>query len=203
MKIKGNRDISEKNKGLNTMEDEKLLTVMQFAKLTSKSRQAVYQQMSTCLSKYVKIRQGRKYIEIRALKELYNMDVDKALLSMVSVKSSQVCVKSDKDKFVRENEELKEQVKVLTDKLNEKEIQLAGLLARLEEKEKLIDTLQADKTSLNEKFDKLLEDNADTVTALKQLSLTNSKLEYQIQAYQHTEPEQKKGFFARIFGKGK
>lgn len=187
------------------MEDEKLLTVMQFAKLTSKSRQAVYQQMSTCLSEYVKIRQGRKYIEIRALKELYDMDVDKALLSIASDKSSQVCVKSDKDKFVRENEELKEQVKVLTDKLNEKEIQLAGLLARLEEKDKLIDTLQADKTSLNEKFDKLLEDNADVVTSVKQLVMNNSKLEYQIQEYrqqkpdQLTEPEQKKGFLKRLF----
>ncbi len=188
------------------MDNERLLTVNEFAKLTDKSRQAVYQQMSTCLKEYVKSRQGHKYIEIRALKELYNMDIDTALQSLTSVKISQVNDKFVKekvsmtnvksDKFVKEIEELKEQIKILTEKLNDTEKQLTDARARGEEKDKLIDILQADKTKLNDIIDKMQQDNADVVTSLKQITTDNTKLQYQIQTYQQ---EKKKGFLAKLF----
>lgn len=192
------------------MEDqERLLTVNEFAKLTDKSRQAVYQQMSTCLKEYVKERQGHKYIEIRALKELYNMDIDKALQSMTSVKF----VKPDKekvsmtnvkfDKFVKDSDkeikELKEQVKTLTEQLHSTEKELIEVKTREQEQAKLIEILQADKTKLNDIIDKMQEDNADVVTSLKQLTADNTKLQYQIQEYQ--QEQSRPGFLKRLFGK--
>lgn len=188
------------------MEDqERLLTVNEFAKLTDKSRQAVYQQMSTCLKEYVKSSKGHKYIEIRALKDLYDMDIDKALQSMTSDKS----VKFDKEKvsmtnvkFVKDSDkeikELKEQVKTLTEQLHSTEKELIEVKTREQEQAKLIEILQADKAKLNDIIGKMQEDNADVVTSLKQLTADNTKLQYQIQEYQ-----ERKGFFKRLFGKNK
>lgn len=58
------------------MEQKELLTVTEFAELAGVSRQSVYKQMSTRLSKYCKLVDNKKMIEYRALAEVFGISVE-------------------------------------------------------------------------------------------------------------------------------
>lgn len=238
------------------MENEKLLTVKQFADAVGISQQAVYQAMQGKLKPY-KVKDSKHiYIMKQAITDLYSDIINTELKELEQGKQAEIenlnkelekleqdlnkalekvelmnNTLSEKDKEISSLEQIKEaltsDLNNLNNKLNDTEKQLADASARLEEKDKLIEILQTDKASLNEIINKLQEDNADVVTSLKQLTMNNSKLEYQIQEYGQQKPDQhlqeqlteqaeeieklkaelaeqqsRPGFFKRLFGKG-
>lgn len=58
------------------MAQNELLTIAKFAELAGVSRQSIYKQMSTRLSKYCKLIDNRKMIEYRALSEVFGVSVE-------------------------------------------------------------------------------------------------------------------------------
>ena len=58
------------------MERNDLLTITEFAEIAGVSRQTVYRQLSTRLSKYCKLIDNRKMIEYRALSEVFGVSVE-------------------------------------------------------------------------------------------------------------------------------
>lgn len=58
------------------MAQNELLTIAEFAELAGVSRQSIYKQMSTRLSKYCKLVDNKKMIEYRALAEVFGIPVE-------------------------------------------------------------------------------------------------------------------------------
>lgn len=208
------------------MENEKYLTVKQFAEQVGMTQQGIYRQLNNKLKLYYSDVDGKKMIKADAVK-LFNSELNNNLTTDIKefnnkieqlnndvehlnnvvkdveqqLSESKVKLQFKDETIVKQSaeiESLKAENKIMSDKVVEIEKMLADARARAEEKDKLIEILQADKTKLNDIIDKQQEDNADVVTALKQLTADKTKLEYQIQEYRQ---EQKTGFFARIFGK--
>lgn len=209
------------------MENEKLLTVKQFADSVGMTQQGIYRQLNNKLKLYFKIVDGKKMIKADALKlfenefnnslttdseefnnriEQLNNDVELLNNTLTTVKQqlSETIIKSEfKDETITKQQEeietLKSENQNLTDKLIETEKQLADARARAEEREKIIVSLKADKEKQNDIIEKMQEDNADVVTSLKQLTADNTKLQYQIQEYQ----KPKTSIFKRLFSRNK
>lgn len=208
------------------MENEKYLTVKQFAEQVGMTQQGIYRQLNNKLKLYYSDVDGKKMIKADAVKlfrnelnnnlttdikefnnriEQLNNDV-KHLNNVVKdveqqLSESKVKLQFKDETIVKQSaeiESLKAENKIMSDKVIEIEKMLADARARAEEKDKLIDELRADKTKLNKRIDEMQEDTADIVTSLKQLTADKTKLEYQIQEYRQ---EQKTGFFKRLFGK--
>lgn len=58
---------------------QNLLTIKAFAEASGRSQQTIYKQISTRLSPYVQEIDGQKYIEHRALKEVFGIDVEQPI----------------------------------------------------------------------------------------------------------------------------
>lgn len=58
------------------MEKNKLLTIKEFAKLSGKSKQAIYKQLNNRLNQYVQLVDNQKMLEYRALSEVYGVEVE-------------------------------------------------------------------------------------------------------------------------------
>lgn len=58
------------------MEKNKLLTIKEFAKLSGKSKQAIYKQLNNRLNQYVQLVDNQKMLEYRALSEVYGIEVE-------------------------------------------------------------------------------------------------------------------------------
>ena len=53
-----------------------LLTIKEFAEASGRSQQTIYKQIETRLAPYLRKIEGKKYIERRALKEVFEIDVE-------------------------------------------------------------------------------------------------------------------------------
>lgn len=58
------------------MEKNKLLTIKEFAKLSGKSKQAIYKQLNNRLNQYIQLVDNQKMLEYRALSEVYGIEVE-------------------------------------------------------------------------------------------------------------------------------
>ena len=58
------------------MDDKELLTIKEFAELSGRTTQAVYKQLNTKLSPFVKLVNNKKMLEKRALKEVFDIDIE-------------------------------------------------------------------------------------------------------------------------------
>lgn len=58
------------------MGKNKLLTIKEFAKLSGKSKQAIYKQLNNRLNQYVQLVDNQKMLEYRALNEVYGVEVE-------------------------------------------------------------------------------------------------------------------------------
>lgn len=56
-----------------------LLTIKAFAEASGRSQQTIYKQIETRLAPYVRKIEGKKYIERRALKEVFEIEVDQSV----------------------------------------------------------------------------------------------------------------------------
>lgn len=56
--------------------DKELLTVKEFAQLSGRTKQAIYKQLNNKLSPFVQTINNQKMLETRALKEIFNIDIE-------------------------------------------------------------------------------------------------------------------------------
>ena len=113
--------------------NKEYITVAEFADKAGISRQAVYKKLNNQLSKYVKVVDNRKMLNIQALKDIYEMGVDKKveLVEQPIQPNSQPIVNL-----------LKENMELLKEQLAEKDKQIDYLNQRLAENQKLLDQEQ-------------------------------------------------------------
>lgn len=164
-----------------TQHTEELLTVKEVSKLAGVSVQSVYKRLNNSLKPYVKLVEQQKMIHIKALEEIYNMEVDKPLNQPMN---NQLNLNS-------EVEFLREQIKHLQNEL-EKE--------REHNREK-------DKQLL-ETFTKLADSQVALTTgqtADKQKALAETLIEGQQQLITDGESQKEKtkkqqSFWSRLFG---
>lgn len=119
--------------------DKELLSIREFAKASGRSRQAVYQQLSTALKNYVTEKDGQKYIKAIALSEVYELELDKALQSIDSQVDSQPVKLKETAKPDTERELIKE----LYSRIDSLDSQIDSLYSQLTVKDKQIEKLNA------------------------------------------------------------
>lgn len=99
------------------MEQKEFLTIKEFAEVVGVSSQSVYKRLNSTLKPYLSIKNGKKYLNIKAL-ELYS-DTD------------------DKDNFLNENNQLatnnNQLIQLLKDELEAKNKQIEKLQSLLEQ----------------------------------------------------------------------
>lgn len=99
------------------MEQKEFLTIKEFAEVAGVSSQSVYKRLNSTLKPYLSIKNGKKYLNIKAL-ELYS-DTD------------------DKDNFLNENDQLatnnNQLIQLLKDELEAKNKQIEKLQSLLEQ----------------------------------------------------------------------
>lgn len=120
------------------MAQNELLTIAEFAELAGVSRQSIYKQMSTRLSKYCKLIDNRKMIEYRALAEVFGISVE------------QLCQPKNDNSVnpdVNQNEPLEAIIEMLRNELEVKNRQIMTLqeqnIQLTETIAKMSDSLQA------------------------------------------------------------
>ena len=67
-----------------------LMTIKAFAEAAGRSQQAIYKQIGTRLASYVHVKDGQKYIERRALDEVFKIDDVQPIQPEKTVKSPEV-----------------------------------------------------------------------------------------------------------------
>lgn len=159
---------------------EELLTVKQVSEIVGVSVQSVYKRLNNSLKPYVKLVERQKMIDIKALEEVYNIEVDKLLNQPIN---NQLNPNS-------EVEFLREQIKHLQSELEkerehnrEKDKQLLETFTRLADSQVALTTGQ---------------------TADKQKALAETLIEGK-QLIPDGEPQKEKtkkqqGFWSRVFG---
>lgn len=105
------------------------VTVAEFADRAGISRQAVYKKLNNQLSKYVKMVDSKKMLNIQALEDIYGIDVDKKVELVEQPIQPIVNL-------------LKENMELLKEQLVEKDKQIDYLNQRLAENQKLLDQEQ-------------------------------------------------------------
>lgn len=157
------------------MAQDELLTIAEFAELAGVSRQSIYKQMSTRLSKYCKLVDNRKMIEYRALAEVFGMSVEQPCQP-----KNDNSVNSD----VNPNEPLEAVIEMLRNEL--------------EVKNRQIMTLQEQNIQLTETIAKM-SDSLQAAQALHAGTI-QQQLEGPVepQSAPETEPP-KSGFWGRLF----
>lgn len=157
------------------MAQNELLTIAEFAELAGVSRQSIYKQMSTRLSKYCKLIDNKKMIEYRALAEVFGIPVE------------QPC-QPENDNSVNPNVNPSEPFEEIIEMLRNE----------LEVKNRQITTLQDQNIQLTTALSKM-SDSLQAAQALHAGTI-QQQLEGPVepQSAPETEPP-KSGFWARLF----
>lgn len=128
------------------MENE-YISVKEFAKRANISVQAVYKGLNNRLNQYVKLVDNQKMLNIKALHDIYGIEIEQSIQQELSTNSTEnsnnntvidtilIQLKSELD---IKNEQIKEKDR----QLKEKDHQMAALNTRLEESLRLLDQQQ-------------------------------------------------------------
>lgn len=161
------------------MAQDELLTIAEFAELAGVSRQSIYKQMSTRLSKYCKLVDNKKMIEYRALAEVFGIPVE------------QPC-QTENDNSVNHNVNQSEPFEEIIEMLRNE----------LEVKNRQITTLQEQNIQLTETIAKM-SDSLQAAQALHAGTIQQQlegPVEHQSESAPEPESESLKvGFWARLF----
>lgn len=161
------------------MAQNELLTIAEFAELAGVSRQSIYKQMSTRLSKYCKLVDNKKMIEYRALAEVFGISVE------------QPC-QPENDNSVNPNVNQSEPFEEIIEMLRNE----------LEVKNRQITTLQEQNIQLTETIAKM-SDSLQAAQALHAGTIQQQlegPVEHQSESAPEPESESLKvGFWARLF----
>lgn len=156
------------------MAPNELLTIAEFAELAGVSRQSIYKQMSTRLSKYCKLIDNRKMIEYRALSEVFGVSVEQ-----LSQPKNDNSVNLD----VNPSEPFEEIIEMLRNEL--------------EVKNRQITTLQEQNIQLTETIAKM-SDSLQAAQALHAGTI-QQQLEGPVEPQSAASEPMKSGFWGRLF----
>lgn len=70
------------------MDDKELLTIKEFAELSGRTPQAIYKQLNNKLSPFVKMVDNKKMLEKRALKEVFDIDIEQQKQQQLNEKTN-------------------------------------------------------------------------------------------------------------------
>lgn len=70
------------------MDDKELLTIKEFAELSGRTPQAIYKQLNNKLSPFVKLIDNKKMLEKRALKEVFDIDIEQQKQQQLNEKTN-------------------------------------------------------------------------------------------------------------------
>lgn len=70
------------------MNDKELLTIKEFAELSGRTPQAIYKQLNNKLSPFVKMVDNKKMLEKRALKEVFDIDIEQQKQQQLNEKTN-------------------------------------------------------------------------------------------------------------------
>lgn len=152
------------------MENE-YISVKEFAEKAGISVQAVYKGLNNRLNQYVKLVDNQKMLNIRALQEVYGIEVEQLIKPELTTNSTEGLTNNNDvmiDTLLEQIEVLKneldvknEQIKEKDKQLKEKDNQIAALNIRLEESHRLLD--QQQQLQAMEKKIQALEDKKENV----------------------------------------
>ena len=114
------------------MDQKEYLTIKEFADIAGVSKQAVYQRLTGTLKPYVNIKDGVKYINIRALELYKGDDAVKKLKKNNQEESNSVQVDSMVELLKRELDQKNKQIDELHKLLEQSQVNLSQAQYRLQ-----------------------------------------------------------------------
>ena len=114
------------------MDQKEYLTIKEFADIAGVSKQAVYQRLTGTLKPYVNIKDGVKYLNIRALELYKGDDAVKKLKKNNQEESNSVQVDSMVELLKRELDEKNKQIDELHKLLEQSQVNLSQAQYRLQ-----------------------------------------------------------------------
>lgn len=118
--------------GVEIVMESEFLTVKEFAEKAGVSVQSVYQRLNKSLKPYFKVIKGVKYIEIKALTEVYGLKVEQGFKG--DFKEN---VKGFKGSEKREKDTSEQVIDLLREELKKKDDQISKLMQLLDQEQKL------------------------------------------------------------------
>lgn len=180
------------------------LSIKDFAEKAGVSQQSLYKRLNKLnnqLNNYVKVVEKQKMIDIRALQEVYGVEVEQPIQS--NIQPVEQPIQPLLKEGIKEKDDL---IKFLKDQLNTKDMQIENLQAtndnlikQMEEKDKLHHDEQMNLQRIVEKEQEL---NARNQAIIKELEEKNKLLEVK-EKIEPVEPDKEppKGFWKRFFRK--
>lgn len=114
------------------MDHKEYLTIKEFAEMAGVSKQAVYQRLTGTLKPYVSIKEGVKYLNIRALELYKENDTVKKLKKYNQEESNNVQVDSMVELLKRELDQKNKQIDELHKLLEQSQVNLSQAQYRLQ-----------------------------------------------------------------------
>lgn len=159
-------------------EKNEWLSIKDFAKIANVSKQSVYKKLSTSLNPYLKVENGVKYLNIKALSDIYSKEVSQPI--QPNSQLFQPYFQPDSQPIQPQNDKI--QNKIISENNDNNFIKF--LLKQIDIKDKQIAELQC---ALNQE---------------QQLHLLSKQRVKQLEAVNDVvEEKSKKGFWERIFRK--
>lgn len=122
-------------------QDKEYISIAEFAEQAGVSKQAVYQRLNKSLKAYVKVIDGKKSIDIRALEDLYGKDGCSRLEQVFQGKIQGVEQGIEEEKegqlINKLIDALQEELKIKDEQLNEKDRQIKELHNLLDQQQQL------------------------------------------------------------------
>lgn len=152
------------------MVENEYISVKEFAEKAGISVQAVYKGLNNRLNQYVKLVDNQKMLNIRALQDIYGIEVEQSIQPELTTNSTEELTNNDvmidtlleQIEILRNELEVKnEQIREKDKQLKEKDNQIAALNTRLEESHRLLD--QQQQLQAMEKKIQALEDKKENV----------------------------------------
>lgn len=151
------------------MVENQYISVKEFAQRAGKSVQAIYKGLNNRLNQYVKLVDNQKMLDIRALQEVYGMEVEEPIQPELTTDSTKESTNDTViDTLLKQIEILRNELDVKNEQLREKDRQLkekdnqiAALNKRLEESHRLLD--QSQQLQAMEKKIQALEDKKEDI----------------------------------------
>lgn len=151
------------------MVENQYISVKEFAKRAGKSVQAIYKGLNNRLNQYVKLVDNQKMLDIRALQEVYGIEVEQPIQPELTTNSTEESTNDtvidtllEQIEILRNELDVKnEQIREKDKQLNEKDNQMAALNKRLEESHRLLD--QSQQLQAMEKKIQVLEDKKEDI----------------------------------------
>lgn len=134
------------------MVENQYISVKEFAERAGKSVQAIYKGLNNRLNQYVKLVDNQKMLNIRALQEVYGIDVEQPIQPELTTNSTEDSTKDIViDTLLEQIEILKNELDVKNEQIREKDKQLSDTLKALNQAQYLQATAESKVKLLEEK----------------------------------------------------